>query len=78
MRRTQVLLSEEEYLRLRELAQARHCSLGHLVREAVAKQYPRRPRKASREAARRLVRMKIPVADWSQMAREIGRGSQDG
>lgn len=78
MRRTQVLFPEEEYRRLREVAQAQHCSLGHLVREAVAKQYLRRPRKGRQEAARRLVAMKVPVADWPEMEKEIARGSQHG
>ncbi|MFB3880109.1 MAG: hypothetical protein ACE149_02545 [Armatimonadota bacterium] len=78
MKRTQVLFPEEQHRRLREVAQSRHCSLGHLVREAVAKQYLRRPRKGRQEAARRLVKMKLPVADWSQMEQEITRGSQHG
>jgi hypothetical protein len=75
MKRTQVLFPEEEYRRLREVAQAKHCSVSHLVREAVAKQYLRSPRKGRQEAARRLVEMKVPVADWSEMEQEIARGS---
>jgi hypothetical protein len=78
MKRTQVLFPEEEYRRLREVAESRHCSLGHLVREAAAKQYLRRPRKGRQEAARRLVTMKVPVADWPRMEEEIRRGSQHG
>ena len=75
MKRTQVLLPEEEYRRLREVAQAQHCSLGHLIREAVAKQYLRNPRKGRQEAARRLVALNVPVADWSDLEQEIARGS---
>ena len=36
MKRTQILLPEDQYRRLQRIAQERQCSLGHLVREAVA------------------------------------------
>lgn len=77
MKRTQVLFPEDEYRRLKQEAAARQCSLGHLVREAVAKQYLRRPKKARLEAARRLIDMRLPVADWPQLEKEIARGSGD-
>ena len=77
MKRTQILFPEDEYRRLQEEAASRHCSVGHLVREAVTKAYLRRPRKARQEAARRLVDMKLPVADWPRVEQQIARGRRD-
>jgi len=77
MKRTQVLFPEEEYRRLQQMAAARNCSLGHLVRQAVAKEYLRRPKKVRQEAARRLVEMRVPVAAWPRLEKEIAQGRQD-
>jgi predicted transcriptional regulator len=44
MRRTRILFLEEEYRRLQEVAQEQKRSVGCLVREAVAKQYPENAR----------------------------------
>jgi len=77
MKRTQILFREEEYRRLQQEAASRDCSVGHLVREAVTKVYLRRPRTARQEAARRLVGMKVPVADWARLEEEIVRGRRD-
>jgi hypothetical protein len=77
MKRTQVLFPEDQYRRLKQMAEERQCSLSLLVREAVAQAYMRRPGKARQKAARRLVRMSLPVADWSELEEEIARGKDD-
>jgi predicted DNA-binding ribbon-helix-helix protein len=77
MKRTQVLFPEDQYRRLQKMAQERQCSLGQLVREAVAQAYLRRPRKARQQAARRLVAMHVPVGDWPQLEQEIIQGAED-
>jgi len=75
MRRTQVLLPEEEYERLKEVAHEQRRSIGSLVREAVAKQFPRGSREARLAAVRQLAEMQLPVADWAEMEEEIMRGA---
>ena len=77
MKRTQILFPEDQYRRLQKMAEERQCSLGQLVREAVAQANLRRPRKGRQEAARRLVGMAVPVGDWSELEQEIARGAQD-
>ena len=74
MRRTQVLLPEDQYLRLRREAEARHCSIGRLVREAVDAMQHGDTRQARIGAAKRIAAMDLPVADWEQMEQEIERG----
>ena len=78
MRRTQILFPEDEYRHLKQVAKDRQCSVGSLVREAVVKQYLRRPRRQRIEAAQRLVKMRLPVRDWPEMEREIEQGVLDG
>lgn len=73
-KRTQVLLSEEQYERLMREARARGYSLGSLIRDAVEQAYPedRGPRL---KAAREIAGMELPVAGWKQMEEEIIRGA---
>ncbi len=77
MKRTQILFPEDKYRHLQREAAARHCSVGQLVREAVEQVYLARPRQERIEAARELIEMSLPVADWSQIEEEIERGAQD-
>jgi hypothetical protein len=74
MKRTQILFPEGEYERLRKEAEARSCSIGQLVRDAVKITYLARPEKKRRDAARRLIAMELPVVDWEQMEEEIAKG----
>jgi hypothetical protein len=74
MRRIQILLPEDDYRRLRQIAHERQCSVGHLVREAVTQQYLDYPRQNRIAAARRLVAMRLPIGDWTEMEREIEAG----
>jgi hypothetical protein len=78
MRRTQILFPEDEYRHLQRVARERRCSVGRLVRDAVAKEYVDQPRQERTAAAGRLVKMGLPVRDWPEMEREIESGSTDG
>lgn len=73
-KRTQVLLSEEQYERLLREAQARGDSLGSLIRDAVEQVYPE-DRKNRQRAARAIADMELPVTDWKQMETEIMKGA---
>jgi hypothetical protein len=75
MKRTQILFPEEQYRRLQREAAGRKCSVGELVRAAVANEYFRQSAKTRLKAARRIARMRLPVANWPQMEREIERGA---
>jgi hypothetical protein len=74
MHRTQILFPEEEYRRLREVAQEEGRSVGALVREAVAKHYPGPSRERRIAAVKRMLEMDVPAPDWPQMEEEIIRG----
>jgi hypothetical protein len=75
MHRAQILFPEDEYRRLKAAAQEQRRSIGSLVREAVAKQLGDEARQKRIEAARRLISLNAPVADWPQMEEEIMRGA---
>lgn len=68
--RVQVLLSVEQVMRLRAIAQAQDASLGALIRNAVDEIYLRPEQTARMEAVRRMAALSLPVADWEQMERE--------
>ena len=78
MKRTQILFPEEQYRLLQREAAERKASIGTLVREAVSRHYAGYSQGARREAARRIVAMKLPVSDWDEMEREIERGMVNG
>ncbi len=75
MHRAQILFPEDEYRRLKAAAQEQRRSIGSLVREAVARQIGDEGRQKRIEAARRLISLNAPVADWPQMEEEIMRGA---
>jgi predicted DNA-binding protein len=74
MHRTQILLPEEEYRRLLELAHEEGRSLGSVVREAVAKYHSTSSRERRLAAVRRMAEMRLPVADWPQLEEDIIQG----
>ena len=73
-KRIQFLASREQYRLLQEEAARRGTSLGAAIRRAVDEVYARRAKAARLRAARRLVRGRLPVADWPQMEEEIIQG----
>jgi len=75
MHRTQILFPEDEYRRLQEVAHEEGRSLGSVVREAVAKYQTGPSRQRHIAAAKRLLKMSLPAADWPEMERNIMRGA---
>lgn len=69
-KRTQVLLSDEQYDRLMREARARGESMGSLIREAVDQVYGD-DREKRLEAVRKIGQMNLPVSDWETMKKEI-------
>jgi len=76
-KRTQVLLSEEQYERLMQESRQRGESLGSLIREAVDRAYTN-DRERKLEAVKRIAAMELPVTDWKAMEEEILRGHLSG
>ncbi len=72
MRRTEVLIPESEYQRLRRMAEEKGRSVSALVREAVARYCPEGSRKARVAAAEQIASMSLdlPIQDWEEIEEE--------
>lgn len=77
IKRTQVLLSEEQYERLTREARARGESMGSLIREAVDRAYDD-DRERKLKLVEEIAAMNLPVSDWDEMEEEIIRGHVSG
>jgi len=80
-KRLQVLLDEEEYLKVEELARNDRMTLSEWVRRALRRAGQQEPSvEAGRklEAVRAAVRYEYPTADIEQMIREIEQGYIEG
>ncbi|HEY3130837.1 MAG TPA: ribbon-helix-helix protein, CopG family [Acidobacteriota bacterium] len=73
-RRLEILLSPNDYELLRQKALDQEQSVGELVREAIREKYGGASPESKRAALQRLLRLKLPVADWAKMEREIAQG----
>ena len=73
-RRLEILLSPKDYELLRQKALDEEQSVGELVREAIREKYGGASLESKRAALQRLLRLKLPVADWARMKREITQG----
>ena len=70
----QVLVDDEQHRALLALAKAQGKPLSVLLREAVVEQLLKKARRTARQKAfEEIVAMDLPVADWSQMEKEIER-----
>jgi hypothetical protein len=75
----QVLLDDEQHRALLALAKAQGKPLSVLLREAVVEQLLKKARRtARRKAFEEIVAMDLPVADWSQIEKEIERSHSGG
>ena len=74
-KRIEVLFSEELAEHLRRIAEKEGCSVGTLVREAVAEKYAAPSRKEKMEALERLYALQAPVGEWEDMEAEIIAGA---
>ncbi len=71
-RRTQVLLTEKQYLKLQELSIERKESMGYLIREAVDQVFIKTTDK--KKVIDRISSLNLPVDDWEKMKEEILKG----
>ena len=70
----QVLLDDEQHRALLALAKSQGKPLSVLLREAVVGQLLKKARQTAKQKAfEEIVAMDLPVADWSQMEKEIER-----
>jgi hypothetical protein len=69
-KRVQVLLSPEQFARLRTIARTEGESLGAIIRRAVDEVYFQHEGQERLEVVRRMAAMSLPVSDWEQMERE--------
>ena len=69
-KRTQVLLSEEQYQRLMREARTRGESIGSLIRDAVERAYGE-DQERKQKIVDELCAMDLPVSDWETIEQEI-------
>lgn len=72
-KRTQVLLSEEQYERLLREAGTRGGSVASLIRDAVDQVYMS-DRERKLKAVERIAAMNLPVSDWETIEKKIIEG----
>ncbi|MCL5987256.1 MAG: hypothetical protein M1371_11950 [Actinobacteria bacterium] len=72
-KRTQILLSEEEYNKLKELSTKKNKSMSLLIREAVDNTYIK-IREDKKNIIDKIVKLELPVDDWEKMKEEIEQG----
>lgn len=68
-KRTQVLLSEEEYKRLKELSIREHKSISLLIREAVHNTFVEK-KESKKNIVQNIIKLDLPVNDWETMKLE--------
>ena len=79
IRKVQVLVDERQHRALLALARAQGKPLSVLLREAIVEQLLKQARRTARQKAfEEIVAMDLPVADWSQMEKEIERSHARG
>ena len=73
-KRIQILIDEKEYKKLKNISKISHKSLGEIFREA-AKLYSERlvNRVQRLNVVEKMAKLRVPVADWSKMEKEIIR-----
>jgi hypothetical protein len=77
-RRTQLLLDEDRYERLREQAHRRGISMGALIREAIDGKLPGLGDERASAIEDLLGAEPMPVDDWPRMKRELIAGMRSG
>ena len=77
-KKTTILFAPDFYHQLETLAEASKTSVANLIRQAVTQQYFLADRKKRAAAVHALGKMRLPVADWQTMEREITRGALGG
>ena len=73
-KKTTILFPPKIYRQLEQVAEKQGTSVAHLIRKAAIQCYLVPDRRTRLEAVKALAAMKLPVADWPQMEREIEQG----
>jgi len=76
-KRVMVLFDPERHQRLEKEAKHRNCSVGALIREAVAREVLEKgeiSRNTKLEAAKQLISMEEDVPDWEEIEKFIAQG----
>ncbi|MCE5329668.1 hypothetical protein LLG07_04990 [bacterium] len=72
-KRTQILLTDRQFKKLKEIADYRETSMGFLIREAIDTVYLDK-KKNKEKLVEKLISMNLPVSDWEDMKKEILEG----
>ena len=73
-KRTHVLLEENQYKQLEQLAKQKKVSVGALIRDAIDKVYNIRE-EGKIKAVEKIIAMNLQVDDWELMEKEIIEGA---
>jgi hypothetical protein len=73
-KKTTILFSPRLYRHIASEARRRRTSVGHLIRQAVARELLLPDRKSRMEAVESLAAMDLPVDEWNEMKKEISEG----
>jgi len=74
-KRLEVLFPEDLADYLKQVAKREKCSVGTLIRDAVAEKYAASSQTEKLEAVERLYALEAPVGEWDEMEREIIEGA---
>ena len=74
-RRLEILFPEDLADYLKQIAEREKCSVGTLIRDAVAEKYVASSQTGKLEAVERLCALEAPVGEWDEMEREIIEGA---
>lgn len=74
-KRIEILFPEDLAEQLKQVALRERCSMGTLIREAVAEKYAAPSRQQKMEAVERLCALEAPVGQWGDMEDEIIEGA---
>ena len=73
MKRTQIMLEQQQYKTLAYLASHEHKSIGGLIREAIDKVYEKVEINNKSDIVKKMSRMNLPVSSWENMEEEDDR-----
>lgn len=72
-KRTQILLSEEQFKKLKEISIHKNKSISFLIREAVDNTFTKKIEN-KRNIIDKIVKLGLPVDEWEKMKEEIEQG----
>ncbi|MHB9127932.1 MAG: hypothetical protein ACYC3T_07010 [Candidatus Humimicrobiaceae bacterium] len=72
-KRTQILLTNKQFKKLKEIADYKETSMGFLIREAIDTVYLDKT-KNKEKLVEKLISMNLPVSYWEDMKQEILEG----